>query len=64
MDREAWPTAVHAVAKSLIQLSDWTEMNWTELKAEALMKWALTLLQVKISLIFIFFIACECEIFQ
>ena len=25
MDREAWHAAVHGVAKSRIQLSDWTE---------------------------------------
>ena len=27
MDREAWHTAVHGVAKSRIRLSDWTELN-------------------------------------
>ena len=27
LDREAWRAAVHGVTKSLIQLSDWTEMN-------------------------------------
>ena len=27
MDREAWHAAVHGVAKSWIQLSDWTELN-------------------------------------
>ena len=27
MDREAWCTVVHAVAKSQTQLSDWTELN-------------------------------------
>ena len=27
MDREAWSTAVHGVAKSQTQLSDWTELN-------------------------------------
>ena len=27
MDREAWHAAVHAVTKSWIQLSDWTELN-------------------------------------
>ena len=32
MDREAWHAAVHRVAKSPKQLSDWTELNWTELK--------------------------------
>ena len=29
MDREAWSAVVHGVAKSRIQLSDWTELNWT-----------------------------------
>ena len=28
MDREAWHAADHGVAKSWIQLSDWTELNW------------------------------------
>ena len=31
MDREAWRAAIHGVAKSRIWLSDWTELNWTEL---------------------------------
>ena len=30
MDREAWHAAVHGVAKSRIQLSWATELNWTE----------------------------------
>ena len=33
MDREAWSAAIHGVAKSRTRLSDWAEMNWTELKA-------------------------------
>jgi len=30
MDREPWRAAVHGVTKSQTQLSDWTELNWTE----------------------------------
>ena len=30
MDREAWHAVVHGVTKSWTQLSDWTELNWTE----------------------------------
>ena len=29
MDRGAWRAAVHGVAKSQTQLSDWTELNWS-----------------------------------
>ena len=28
MDREAWRAAIHMVAKSRTQLSNWTELNW------------------------------------
>ena len=28
MNREAWHSAVHGVAKSRTRLSDWTELNW------------------------------------
>ena len=31
MDREAWRAAIRGVAKSRTWLSDWTELNWTEL---------------------------------
>ena len=29
IDREAWRAAIHGVAKSRTQLSDWTELNWS-----------------------------------
>ena len=31
MDREAWNAENHGVAKSRTRLSEWTELNWTEL---------------------------------
>ena len=31
MDKEAWSVTIHGVAKSRTRLSDWTELNWTEL---------------------------------
>ena len=31
MDREAWRAAIHGVTKSRTGLSDWTELNWTNL---------------------------------
>ena len=34
MDREAWRAAVHGVANSRTRLSDWNELNWTELKRQ------------------------------
>ena len=30
MDREAWHSAIHGVAKSQTRLRDWTELNWKE----------------------------------
>ena len=32
MDREAWRASVHGVSKSQTWLSDWTELNWGDLK--------------------------------
>ena len=31
LDREAWRTAVHGVAKSCTWLGDWNELNWTDI---------------------------------
>ena len=36
MDREAWHAADHGVAKSCTRLSDWSELNWTELERQQL----------------------------
>jgi len=33
MDREAWHAVVHGVAKSWTWLSNWTELNWTDICA-------------------------------
>ena len=34
-DREAWGAAVHEIAKSRTQLSDWNELNWKERKYDS-----------------------------
>ena len=34
MDREAWHAEIHGVTKSRTPLSDWSELNWTELFIE------------------------------
>ena len=38
MDREAWHAAIYEVAKSQTQLSDWTELNWTEPNMNTVLK--------------------------
>ena len=35
LNREAWHTVVHGVAKSCTQLSDWTELNWKQGKKKS-----------------------------
>ena len=35
MDREDWHAAVHGVANSQTRLSDWTELNWTNIIIES-----------------------------
>ena len=35
MDREDWRAAIHGVANNRTRLSDWTELNWTEVKAHS-----------------------------
>ena len=49
VNMEAWCATIHAVAKSRTWLSDWTELNWTELKTEWVMPPALFFL-LKIAL--------------
>ena len=35
MDREAWRAAIHGVAKSWTQLSNWTELNWNWMASDS-----------------------------
>ena len=39
MDREAWRAAVHGIAKSRTQLSDWIELNWCIFIHVIFLKW-------------------------
>ena len=43
MDREAWHTVVHVVAKSQTRLSDWTELNWINISECQKFKMALNI---------------------
>ena len=47
MDTEAWHAAIHGVAKSQTQLSDWTELNWTENSVSSVFCGLTDLLSVK-----------------
>ena len=48
MDREAWRAAVHGVAKSRTQLSDWTELIYTEFPSSGFWLIYITALSTKI----------------
>ena len=43
MDREAWRAAIHEVSTSRTRLSDWTELNWTQLVHNTTGSWAWTI---------------------
>ena len=47
MDREAWRVAIHGVAESRTWLSDWTELNWTEV-AQGLIRWVFYVLHSRV----------------
>ena len=38
MDREAWRAAIDGVLKSRTRLSDWTELNWTDIVLDMYVK--------------------------
>ena len=48
LDREAWRAAIHRVAKIRTQLSDWTELNWTELSIPNLIAISATLADISV----------------
>ena len=38
MDKEAWRAAIHEVTKSRTRLSDWTDLNWTDVEDHVICK--------------------------
>ena len=52
MDRETWSAAIHGVAKSRTQLSDWTELNSTELSLGNCAYYAIHLQGQKLNVIY------------
>ena len=48
VDGEAWRAAIHRVAKIRTQLSDWTELNWTELSIPNLIAISATLADISV----------------
>ena len=49
MDREAWHAAVHVVAESWTRLSDWTELNWTDLSHNSIVNSSKSLVIIFVS---------------
>ena len=47
-DREAWRAAIHGVAKSRTQLSDWIELNWTESNLTHTLKTRTAIISIKL----------------
>ena len=49
MDREAWHAVVHVVAESRTRLSDWTELNWTDLSHNSIVNSSKSLVIIFVS---------------
>ena len=65
MDREAWCAVVHGVAKGWARLSDWTELNWTELKVLCIeWKWKCELLSLEGLFETPWTVACQAPLFM
>ena len=54
MDREAWHAAVHGVAKSKTQLSNWTELNFHTCWTQAYLVYAFCVLSLSLSYVQLF----------